>query len=128
MAKKENEGFELMETEGTEPEQVSGDVVDQEQDEQYYVKFSKPYKFDDEYYEGISLSGLEDMTGRDMIQTQRQMERSGSVSTLPEMSLEYACIFASRATKMPVEFFQELPPRDAAKVKNRVINFIYGAD
>ena len=123
MAKKENE--ELVQ-ENTELEQVSGDVV--EEDERYYVKFSKPYKFDDEYYDGISLAGMEDMTGRDMIQTQRQMEKSGSVSTLPEMSLEYACIFASRATKMPVEFFQELPPRDAAKVKNRVINFIYGAD
>ena len=63
-----------------------------------------------------------------MIQTQRTMEKSGSINVLPEMSLEYACIFAAKATKLPVEFFQELPPKEAIKVKNRVTNFFYGAE
>ena len=56
------------------------------------------------------------------------MERSGSINVLPEMSLEYACIFASKATKIPVEFFQALPPKEAIKVKNKVTNFFYGED
>jgi hypothetical protein len=94
----------------------------------YYIKFKKPYKFDDDFYDGVDLSGLEDLSARDMIQTQRAMEKSGSINVLPEMSLEYACIFASKATGFPVEFFQELPPREAIKVKNRVTNFFYGAD
>lgn len=94
----------------------------------FYIKFKKPYKFDDETYEGVDLSGLEDLSARDMIATQRTMERSGSINVLPEMTLEYACLFASKATGLPVEFFQELPPREAIKVKNRVTNFFYGAE
>lgn len=93
-----------------------------------YVKFKKPFVWEDETYEGVDLSGMEDLSARDMIQAQRIMEKSGSINILPEMSLEYACIFASKATKMPVEFFQALPPKEAVKIKNRVTNFFYGEE
>lgn len=98
------------------------------EENKYLIKFHKPFVFEDETYTEIDLSGLEDMSARDMIQAQRTMERSGSINVLPEMSLEYACIFASKATKMPVEFFQALPPKEAIKVKNKVTNFFYGED
>lgn len=116
---------EVMDAAASEVAEAQADAVEEDE---YYIKFRKPYKFDGETYEGVDLSGLEDLSALDMIQTQRTMERSGSISVLPEMSLEYACIFASKATKMPVEFFQELPPKEAIKVKNRVTNFFYGAD
>ena len=101
---------------------------EQEEENKYLIKFRKPFLFEDETYTEIDLSGLEDLSARDMIQAQRTMERSGSINVLPEMSLEYACIFASKATKMPVEFFQALPPKEAIKVKNKVTNFFYGED
>lgn len=103
-------------------------AVSEAEDEEMYIKFRKPYKFEGETYEGVDLSGLEDLSAHDMIATQRAMERSGSINMIPEMSLEYACIFASKATKLPVEFFQWLPPREAIKVKNRVTSFFYGGD
>lgn len=99
-----------------------------EEENSYYIKFRKPFVWEDETYEGVDLSGMEDLSARDMIQAQRTMEKSGSINVLPEMSLEYACIFASKAAKMPVEFFQALPPKEAVKVKNRVTNFFYGED
>ena len=99
-----------------------------QEENKYLIKFRKPFIFEDETYKEIDLSGLEDLSARDMIQAQRTMERSGSINVLPEMSLEYACIFASKATKMPVEFFQALPPKEAIKVKNKVTNFFYGED
>ena len=108
--------------------ETDGAQADAVEDDDYYVKFRKPYKFDGELYDGVDLSGLEDLSARDMIQTQRTMERAGSISVLPEMSLEYACIFAAKATKLPVEFFQELPPKEAIKIKNRVTSFFYGTD
>lgn len=98
------------------------------EENKYIIKFRRPFIFEDETYKEIDLSGLEDLSARDMIQAQRTMERSGSINVLPEMSLEYACIFASKATKMPVEFFQSLPPKEAIKVKNKVTNFFYGED
>lgn len=110
----------------TPAEPAAEETVDE--DAELYVRFRRPFVFEDETYEGVDLSGLEDLSARDMIATQRAMERSGSINVIPEMSLEYACIFASKATKLPVEFFQSLPPREAVKVKNRVTSFFYGED
>lgn len=103
-------------------------VQEEQEENKYLIKFRKPFVWEDNTYTEIDLSGLEDMSARDMIQAQRTMERSGSINVLPEMSLEYACIFASKATKMPVEFFQSLSPKEAIKVKNKVTNFFYGED
>ena len=99
-----------------------------EEENKYLIKFRKPFVWEDNTYTEIDMSGLEDLSAKDMIAAQRTMEKSGSINVLPEMSLEYACIFASKATKMPVEFFQALPPKEAIKVKNKVTNFLYGED
>ena len=93
-----------------------------------FVKFKSPHIFDGESYNGIDLSGLENLRAGDMIAVNKIIERSGTVNIIPEMSLEYACLIAARATKKPVEFFQQLPPKDALKIKNRVTNFLYGED
>lgn len=106
----------------TEMEEVTAE------ENKYVIKFRKPFVFEDETYEEIDLSGMEDLSAKDMIQAQRIMEKSGSINVLPEMSLEYACIFAAKATKMPVEFFQALPPKEAVRVKNKITNFFYGED
>ena len=118
-----DEDMELKQVE-TQPE--SADT--EEPDGGYYITFKKPFVWEDETYTGVDLSGLEDLSARDMISTQRMMERSGSINVLPEMSLEYACIFASKASGLPQEFFQSLPPREAIKVKNRVTSFFYGEE
>lgn len=111
-----------------EPVAAAAAAPEEQEENKYLIKFRKPFVWEDDTYTEIDLSGLEDMSARDMIQAQRTMERSGSINVLPEMSLEYACIFASKATKMPVEFFQALPPKEAIKVKNKVTNFFYGED
>jgi len=90
------------------------------------ITFSRKYNYEGEEYGQVDLSGLEDMTATDMIAANKILEKSGSFSFLPEMSLEYACIISARATKMPLEFFQRLHPRDAIKVKNKVTSFFYG--
>ena len=119
----------ILEAGTREQKEITTAAETQKQEEnKYLIKFRKPFIFEDETYKEIDLSGLEDLSAKDMIQAQRTMERSGSINVLPEMSLEYACIFASRATKIPVEFFQALPPKEAIKVKNKVTNFFYGED
>ena len=119
----------ILEAGTREQKEITKAAETQKQEEnKYLIKFRKPFIFEDETYKEIDLSGLEDLSAKDMIQAQRTMERSGSINVLPEMSLEYACIFASKATKIPVEFFQALPPKEAIKVKNKVTNFFYGED
>jgi len=103
---------------------TNGEVIDNP----YMVIFNKPYKFEDKAYEKIDLSGLDALTAADMIAANKVLDRSGSVTFLPEMSLEYACIIAAKASGMPIEFFKGLHPREAVKVKNRVTGFFYGTD
>lgn len=98
------------------------------EENKYLIKFNKPFVWEGETYTDVDLSGVEDLSARDMIQAQRVMEKSGSINVLPEMSLEYACIFAAKATHKPVEFFQDLPPKEAIKVKNKITNFFYGEE
>lgn len=98
-----------------------------EKEENLIIRFGKTYLFEGKEYKEVDLSGMEDMTGEDMIAVNKMMGRSGiGVST--EVTLEYACYFAGRAAELPVEFFLKLPAREAVKVKNRVIDFLFGAD
>lgn len=100
----------------------------QQEENQLVVVFKKPFEFEGAVYKDVDLSGLENLSARDMIATNKIMERGGTVNVIPEMSLEYACIISSKATGKPVEFFQSLPPKEALKIKNRVTSFLYGED
>lgn len=102
----------------------SGEVIENE----LIVKLSKSYKFEGKTYDSIDLSGMEDLTAADMIAAQKVLDRSGSFSFNPELSLEYACIIASKATSQPIEFYHGLRPKDALKIKNRVTGFFYKED
>lgn len=92
------------------------------------VKFGKQYIFDGDIYTELDLSRINDLTSRDMIEAEKRLNRTGDVSLVKEMTLEYALYIAAKATNLPVEFFYDLRPSDALKVKNRVQVFFYGAD
>lgn len=102
----------------------NGEVIENES----ILKLSKPYTFEGNTFNEIDLSGLENLTAADMIKAQKVLDRSGTFSVIPEMSLEYACIIAANATSQPIEFYKGLNPRDAIKVKNRVTSFFYGTE
>lgn len=94
------------------------------------IKFKKPYKFEGKEYTEVDLSGLDDLQASDMIAVNKYMQRTsgGVIDVMPEVSMEYACVLASKAAKLPIEFFTSLPPREAMKVKNRVMGFLFGSE
>lgn len=102
--------------------------VNEEDANEYVIRFSKPYTFEEETYVEIDLSNIESVTALDMIAAQKVINKSGEVTPLPEMSLEYACVIAARVSKKPIEFFKNLPAREAIKLKNLVTGFLFGAD
>ena len=102
------------------------DVVDDIEDGMYRVSLKKPYMFEGKSYNVIDLSGLQDIKAADMIAVNRLLNRKGNVDFLQEMTLEYALNLAARATGMPIEFFENLPPYVAMQVKSRVTCFLYG--
>ncbi|WP_167955132.1 phage tail assembly protein [Anaerosporobacter faecicola] len=113
---------ELEVTEDTEV--VEAELVD----DNMIMTFKKPYTFEGKEYREIDLSGLDNLTGKDMIAAQKVLDRNGSFSFIPEMSLQYACVLASRATKLPIEFFEGMHPRESIRLKNKVTGFLYGQD
>lgn len=105
------------------------ETEDMVEDERFVIKLTRPYEFERKVYTEIDLTGMEELTGTDMIAINKIMQRTMGVDldVMPEVSVEYACYFAARAAKLPVEFFFQLPPNILMKVKNRVIGFLFGS-
>lgn len=98
-------------------------------EESLLIRFRKPYLYEGKEYTELDLNCLEDMTAADMIALEKQYDRkSPGVNVMPEVKVEYAFMMAARAAKLPVEFFNGLPPKEAMKVKNRIMGFLFGSD
>lgn len=121
---------EMMVTEQEErkvPDRVEAD----EMEDGLVISLRKPYLFEGKTYTEIDLIGMEELTGEDMIAINKIMQRTSpgaGADVMPEVSMEYACYFAAKAAKLPVEFFKMLPAREMLRVKNRVMGFLFGSD
>lgn len=102
------------------------------EDDELYVKFGSPYKFEGKTYEGLDLSGLYDLTGRDYIDCERYCKRKSSfeesVDPMKEFSMPFVMACACRATDKPIEFFERMSIRNLVLIKNAVVGFLYGED
>lgn len=74
----------------------------------------------------IDLSGLRDMTGKDLnVVYDLYSNMGGSGIVMQETSLLFAQIIASRATGYPIELFNNMRAKDAVLLKNRVYRFFF---
>ena len=105
--------------------EVKNEVVEQAavQAEESKMKLSKVYDFEGAKVSEIDFSGLENLTANDMIKANKVLNTSGNVTVL-----EYTLVIAASATDYPIEFYKQLAPRDAIKVKNRVTSFFFGEE
>ena len=88
------------------------------------VIFKKPYSFEGKEYKSVDLSSIEDLSGEDLLEADRIYSGNGQFSPVPELTLPYSFAIASKAAKLPLEFFQKMPAREALKVKNTVVRFL----
>ena len=76
------------------------EAAEDEDEDSLILKLKKPYKFEGKEYTEIDLSGLEDLSAADMIAVNKYMDRTATgIQVMPEVSLEYACVLASKASK-----------------------------
>ena len=96
------------------------------------LTFKKPYRFEGEVYQGIDLSGLEDLSAADIEACERRAVQRGDdsmmVNPVKESNLIYCEEIAARATGKPVEFFRQLPAREMNKIKYAVMGFMLAGD
>lgn len=98
------------------------------QENDFLIKLTRSYDFEGEQIKEVDLSGLDNLSANDMIKANKVLQNSGTISAIPETSLEYTMIIASSATGLPIEFFKGLKPRDAIKIKTKVTNFFFGEE
>lgn len=87
------------------------------------VIFNNPVKFDDQEIESLELD-LDSLTGRDMSQIKSQWSMAGKFSPVPATDLDFCIMVAARASKQPIEFFEQLKSREWLKVAQEVSNFL----
>ena len=92
------------------------------------VRLSTTYRFEDQDISEIDFSGLENLTAADMMKANKALASSGNFSVLPENDLQYTITLAVQVTDLPIEFYRQLKPRDAIKIKNKVTGFLFGGD
>ena len=108
------------------PAAATAAAHDTEDQEDLVLRFQKPYSFEGETYTEVDLSGLEDLSAADLCKVGKMVKKIDGVDPIAEMSLPYAIYLAARVTGKPLEFFQQLPAREAVKLKNLVVGFLYG--
>ena len=94
----------------------------------YLIQFKTPMTFEGKQYDEIDLKCLENIRAVDMIAVNRKLASEGNVDFLQENSLEYAFNLASRACDLPIEFFEQLSPGRAMRVKRCVSSFLYSQE
>lgn len=85
-------------------------------------ELSKPYEFEGKVYEEIELD-LESLKGSDMSAVKKQFTAMGHRSMAPVFDADYCALVAARASKLPIEFFNEMPAKDYVEVTATVTNF-----
>ena len=115
-------------TEKKEIVEIKDGKVEVSADEERTLGLTKTYMFEEQQISVLDFSGLEDITADDMIRANNIMTNDGAAAVIPENTMYFALILASFATGMPVEFFKELRPNDAIKVKRFITQYFFVED
>lgn len=102
--------------------------MDGKMEKSYVIKLGTPITFEGKEYKEIDLSCLENIRAADMIAVNRKLAKEGNVDFLQENSLEFALNLAARASSLPIEFFEQLKPHLAIRVKRCVSSFLFGQE
>lgn len=90
---------------------------------EYPVKFIRPFEFEGETYDGITLD-FTGLTGGDMERVMKDWQSEGNFSFVATLDPVFCRKLAELAAGKPQEFFQALPPSDYLRVNQQVISFL----
>lgn len=85
--------------------------------------FKTPFEFEGKEYKSLTFN-LEDLKGSDIAAAKKQFTAAGNFSALPSADSEFCALILARLTKLPVEFFNDLPAKDYCALTQSVSNFL----
>lgn len=91
----------------------------------FIIKFDKPYNFEGKEYEEIDISNIENLSTRQLAEATKQFSTSEYITPKPEADVNFCCIIAAEVTKLPREFFYNLPAKEGIKVRDLVQTFFH---
>ena len=94
----------------------------------YVIPLKTPITFEGEKYEEIDLTCLENIRAADMIAVNRELSNGGNIDLNQEYTLEYAFHIVARVSGLPIEFFEQLKPLPAMRVKRCVTSFLFNQE
>ena len=71
---------------------------------------------------------LEELTGNDLIETEKQIVQSGEAVVVTDFSRPYLIAIAARAAHIPVETLKFMDARDFTRIAGEVRNFLIVQD
>ena len=71
---------------------------------------------------------LDDLTGNDLIEVEKQLMQSGEVPVVTDFNRTYLINIAARATHIPVEILKFMGEKDFTRITNEVRNFLTISD
>ena len=71
---------------------------------------------------------LEELTGNDLIEAEKQIVQSGEAVVVTDFSRPYLIAIAARAAHLPVEALKFMDARDFTRVTTEVRNFLIVSD
>ena len=91
------------------------------------IKLSKAIKHKGENIEILDIN-LDDLTGNDLIEVEKQLTQSGEVSIVTDFNKIYLITIAARALHIPVEILKFVSAKDFTRITNEVRNFLIISD
>lgn len=92
------------------------------------VTLSRPYMFEGNEFTTLDLSNLENITTRALAEVSKVFATTEYLHPRPESDTTYCCMLAAQAIKQPYQFFDNLPAKDALKVRNVIQTFFQSED
>lgn len=85
--------------------------------------FSKPYEFEGKTYDELTLD-LESLKGSDIATIYRQWSQAGNFAAIWKLDPDFCARIAAKVSKLPHEFFRDLPATDYCNITQEVSNFL----
>ena len=95
-------------------------------EQQRVLKLRTAVTFEGKLYEEIDLSGLDKLNGKDVRELDRLFKMKGGKigGNVKEFDSMYLQLVASRATNLPLEFFDSISMKDATRLEVEIRNFL----
>lgn len=84
---------------------------------------SKPFTFEGKEYTEIEFD-LDSLKGADIKAAKRKFNKDGNFAAIPAADAEFCTILLQKLTKLPFEFFDEMPAGDFCTLTQTVTNFL----